>query len=185
MSPTEPAAPPPTSTVTVTSAKFKNGEAIPPEYAGVTPGGKIVSPPSLSVSPPLAWEWDGPPPPEAKCFVLLVYDPDAPVGVFVHWVVFNLPVDRLTWPDKRFGLREGVTIDDLERLGAKQGTNDFGNIGYGGPRPLGNQTHHYYFKVVAVKDLLNLPPGATMDQVKTAIKGRVAGWGQVVGTYGP
>ncbi len=173
---------PPTMSLSVTSTDFEEGKPICVKYAGVAPDGISVDTPLPSVSPPLRWDE---PPSEAHYVVLLAYDPDAPVGVFAHWVVYDLPVGHHDLP-------AGASTEELGKYGATQGQNDFGHPGYNGPLPKGGKPHRYFFKVVAVKERLNLAYGATMDEVKAAMRAAVqkdkdyiVAWGQLVGTYGP
>lgn len=146
----------------VTSAAFAEGGAIPAEY---TCDGR-------NVSPPLAW--DGVPP-DAKTLALIADDPDAPRGVWTHWVVFNLPASERK-------LDEGVPATETLAGGAKQGKNDFDNAGYGGPCPPSG-THRYYFKLYALDGALSLPSGATKDQLLRAMQGHVVAEGQLMGRY--
>jgi Raf kinase inhibitor-like YbhB/YbcL family protein len=146
----------------VTSAAFAEGAAISSEY---TCDGR-------NVSPPLAW--DGVPA-NAKTLALIADDPDAPRGVWTHWVVFNLPASER-------GLAEAVPATETLADGAKQGKNDFGNAGYGGPCPP-TGTHRYYFKLYALDRALSLPSGATKDQLLKAIEGHVVAEGELMGRY--
>src|SRR5262249_9464509 len=81
-------------------------------------------------------------------------DPDAPRGIWVHWVLFNLPSHTRE-------LAEGVPTTDTLGNGAKQGKNDFGNLGYGGPAPPKGKPHRYVFTLYALDGAVDLPPGAT------------------------
>ena len=151
-------------TIELNSTAFAEGETIPRQY---TADGK-------DVSPPLAW----PAPPEAtKSLALVCEDPDAPRGTWTHWVLFNLP------PETR-DLHEGVPPDRELASGARQGKNDFGKIGYGGPSPPRGKPHRYYFKLYALDAALDLPAGATRVQVLAAIQGHVLDEGQRMGLYG-
>ncbi len=148
--------------LTVTSPAFQEGAMIPRKY---TCDGD-------NVSPPLQW---GAVPPEAKSLALISDDPDAPVGIWVHWVLFNLPPAET-------GLPENVPPDRALKNGAAQGTNDFRKPGYGGPCPPGG-THRYYFKVYALDTALDLKPGATKAQVEKAMQGHILAQGQLMGKY--
>ncbi len=103
-------------------------------------------------------------------------DPDAPGKTFVHWVIFNLPAG----PQE---LKEGIPTDKALANGAKQGTNDFDEIGYHGPAPPEGQSHRYVFKLYALDQLLNLPAGATKNDLLKAMKGHVIAKGQLEGKY--
>jgi Raf kinase inhibitor-like YbhB/YbcL family protein len=152
-----------TMKIDVTSTAFEEGKPIPKLYTG---DGK-------DISPPLKW---GEPPAGAKSVALIADDPDAPRGTWVHWVLFNLP------PDTR-SLDEGIPKTETLANGAKQGKNDFGKIGYGGPAPPKGMPHRYYFKLNALDDMLKLPAGATKADVEKAMKGHVLAEGQLMGTY--
>jgi Raf kinase inhibitor-like YbhB/YbcL family protein len=124
-------------------------------------------------SPALSW---GAPPAGTRSFALVVIDKDSPFGSFVHWVLYDLP------PDKR-SLPEGLPQQGQLPAGARQGSNDFGSIGYGGPCPPGKSPHRYLFTLYALNSTLNLPPGATEKQVVQAIKTHVLAQSAIVGRY--
>jgi Raf kinase inhibitor-like YbhB/YbcL family protein len=107
---------------------------------------------------------------------LIVDDPDAPSGTWVHWVLFNLPAQTRE-------LEEGVPTTATLPSGAKQGKNDFGNIGYGGPAPPKGNAHRYFFKLYALGVEVDLPAGATKAELENAMKGQVLDQGQLMGTY--
>ena len=117
------------------------------------------------------------PPPKTKSFALICDDPDAPRGTWVHWVLFNLPGDRRE-------LGEAVPAQEVLPGGAKQVTNDFGKVGYGGPAPPPGKPHRYFFKLYALDTLLELAPGVTKDQLVAAMRGHVLAEGQLMGKYG-
>jgi len=151
-----------TMEIKITSAAFEEGGMIPEKY---TCDG-------MDISPPLAWTSipDG-----TKTLALICDDPDAPVGTWVHWAVFNIPVSIEEMP-------EGVPPErDLES-GAKQGMNDFRKIGYGGPCPPSG-THRYYFKFYALDIELDLEAGATKAQLLKAMEGHILAEGQLMGRY--
>ncbi len=150
-------------TIAILSPDFKEGERIPTKY---TCEGQ-------DVSPPLTWSQI---PPEAKTLALIVDDPDAPIGVFTHWVIFNLP------PDSQ-GLPEAVATEKQLSSGALQGKNDFGKIGYGGPCPPPGSPHRYQFTLYALDGRLDLAAGVAKKQVLEAIKGHVVAQGQLTGIY--
>jgi len=124
------------------------------------------------VSPPLKWQSA---PEGAKSFALICDDPDAPRGTWVHWVVFNIPATKHQLP-------ENVPAKESLPDGVKQGKNDFGNNGYGGPCPPGG-THRYFFKLYALDALLSLQPGCTKAQLLEAMKGHILAETQLMGTY--
>jgi len=124
------------------------------------------------VSPPLAWTGV---PHGANSMALINDDPDAPMGTWVHWVLYDLPPSV-------GGLGEAVPPDKELRNGAKQGRNDFRKIGYGGPCPPSG-THRYYFKIYALDVMLGLPAGATKADLLKAMQGHILAEGQLMGKY--
>ncbi len=125
------------------------------------------------VSPQLAWSAA---PAGAVSFALIVTDPDALVRTFVHWVLYDLPAGTR-------GLPEAVPAQGDLAGGGRQGSNDFGNIGYGGPCPPSHSPHHYVFTLYALDTKLDLPAGATRAQVEAAMKGHILARGELVGLY--
>ncbi len=146
----------------VTSTAFDSGGTIPKKY---TCDG-------ADVSPPLAWQGA---PDSTKSFAVICDDPDAPMGTWVHWVLFNLPADTVRLP-------ENIPPDEELENGARQGRNDFGRIGYGGPCPPSG-THRYFFKVYALDTKLGLAAGATKADVVKAMAGHILAEGHLVGRY--
>jgi Raf kinase inhibitor-like YbhB/YbcL family protein len=149
--------------LTVSNSAFKEGDRIPAKY---TCQGQ-------DVSPPLAW---GEPPAGTQSVALIVDDPDAPGGVFTHWVLFNIP------PDSR-ELPEAVPIQAELARGALQGKTDFGRIGYGGPCPPPGRPHRYQFTLYALDQPLGLEGGASKKQLLSAMEGHILAQGQLTGTY--
>ncbi len=147
----------------LTSPAFKNDKAIPKEH---TCDGSDASVPL---------KWSGAPQ-GTKSFALIVDDPDAPRGTWVHWVIYDIPANVTE-------LAGGIGHQDSLQSGAKQGKNDFGKTGYGGPCPPPGPAHHYHFKLYALKEMSGLKPQATKRQLLDAIKGHVAAEAQLVGTY--
>ena len=147
----------------IKSTAFEGGDSIPKQY---TCDG-------ADISPQLSWSQ---PPEGTGSMVLICDDPDAPMGTWVHWVLYGLSPDTLE-------ISENIP-DDKEVLGgAKHGVNDFHKYGYGGPCPPGG-THRYFFKLYAVDtEVVDLDPGATKDEVLVAIKGHVLAEGQLMGRY--
>lgn len=148
--------------IELTSPAFEDGGTIPKQYTRDGP----------DVSPPLTWT---PVPKGTKSLALICDDPDAPMGTWVHWVIFNLPSDIGELPENVPALRALASR-------AKQGTNDFGRIGYGGPCPPSG-THRYYFKLYALDTELNLEAGATKAELLDAVDGHVLGEGRLMGRY--
>ena len=148
----------------IKSSAFGNGERIPKKY---TCEGE-------DISPPLSWSGV---PAEAKSLVLIVDDPDAPIGTFTHWVVYDIPVSQTGLPEN---------FEKKSEVGAiKQGRNDFGRVGWGGPcPPPGHGTHRYFFKLYAIsKEKLGLPPGASKSDVMKAMEGNILAQAEFYGTY--
>ena len=125
-------------------------------------------------SPELHWSK---PPDGTRSIALIADDPDAPVGTWVHWVLFNLPPDTQSLP-------EGVPKTDSLENGASQGTNDFGNVGYGGPCPPPGKPHRYFFKLYALDSPLSLKAGAKKADVERSMKGHILAQGECMGRYG-
>lgn len=123
-------------------------------------------------SPQLSWPV---PPTATKSFALIMTDPDAPGGTFVHWVLYDIPLTARELP---VGVPKQGQLSDNSR----QGRNDFGRTGYGGPCPP-RGTHHYIFSLYALDTMLGLPPGATRSQVEAAMKGHILAQGELTATY--
>jgi Raf kinase inhibitor-like YbhB/YbcL family protein len=126
------------------------------------------------VSPLLRWDNA---PAGTRAFALIADDPDAPVGAWVHWVIYDLPAETKE-------LAEGTANSENLDHGAKQGMNDFRRVGYGGPCPPPGLPHRYFFKLYALDTTTNLKPRATKQQLLDAIKGHILGEAQLVGQYG-
>ena len=145
------------------SSAFSEGGMIPSQY---TCDGK-------DISPPLQWSDV---PEGVKSFALICDDPDAPMGTWVHWVIYNIP-------DTLRQLPEAVPATEKLSDGTLQGKNDFKRFGYGGPCPPGG-THRYFFKLYALDTKLDLAPGATKAQLLDAMKGHILAEAQLIGKYG-
>jgi Raf kinase inhibitor-like YbhB/YbcL family protein len=126
-----------------------------------------------NVSPPLKWSGV---PAGAKALVLIVDDPDAPGGTWVHWVLYDLPATVTE-------LGEDVPKSQYVPAGAKQGVNDFRQLGYGGPCPPPGKPHRYFFKLYALDAPLDLKPGATKKEVERAMEKHLLAHAQLMGTY--
>lgn len=124
-------------------------------------------------SPALNWK-DAPN--SVRSFSLIADDPDAPVGTWTHWVLYNLPADVK-------GLPEGVEKREQLSDGALQGRNDFRKIGYGGPCPPAGKAHRYFFKLYALDTKLDLKAGASKGDLEGAMKGHILGQTEIVGLY--
>jgi len=140
----------------VTSTAFTEGGNIPSKFTCDGP----------DLSPPLKVEGA---PAEAKALLVVVDDPDAPSGLFTHWLVWNL--------DPKSG-----SIPEDGAPGGTEGKNDFGKTGYGGPCPPSG-SHRYYFRVYALDQPLNLKSGARRKEVDAAMKGHVIAQGELMGRY--
>ena len=137
------------------SPEFKNNQAIPMKFSceeiDINPALTILDVPA-----------------QAKSLALIMDDPDAPNGTWVHWVVFDIPAT--------------VTNIKENSIPGKQGRNDFDRLNYGGPcPPIGE--HRYFFKLYALDTLLNLPEGITKSKLEDAMKGHIIGEAQLVGLY--
>jgi len=148
----------------LTSSAFNEGGTIPTKH---TCSGE-------DISPPLSWS-DAPA--GTKSFALIVDDPDAPVGVWVHWVLFNIPPDRVSLPG---GIVKAETAPGF----GIQGKNDFRRLGYGGPCPPPGKPHRYFFKLYALDTILNLNPGCSKAEVERAIQGHILAQAQLMGKFG-
>ncbi len=148
---------------TLNSGSFNNGAAIPRDF---TCDGSDNSP---------ALSWTGAPA-GTKSFALIVDDPDAPGGVFTHWVIYDIPGEATSLPP-------GVP-KTADANGARQGRNSFGKIGYGGPCPPPGKPHRYFFRLHALSKPLGIKSGATKQDVERAISGSVLGTAELMGTYG-
>lgn len=138
----------------ITSTAFGEGAKVPALY---TCDGQ-------DISPPLAWSGA---PEGTKAFALIMDDPDAPGGTWVHWVIYNIPADTASLP-------QGVPTDATLESGALQGTNSWNRTGYGGPCPPSG-SHRYYFKLYALSEPLDLKSGANKRKLIKAMKGKVLG----------
>jgi hypothetical protein len=146
--------------MSLSSSAFKDGQPIPVDY---TCDGK-------NISPPLSW---GGAPADTQSLLLIVDDPDAPAGVWTHWILFNLTTDTSE-------LAEDFTKSPST---ARQGANDFKKPGYGGPCPPTGKAHRYFFRIFALDTTLNVPAGATRKEVDAAMAKHVLAMGQLMGTY--
>lgn len=125
------------------------------------------------VSPPLAWN---DPPTGTQSLALIVDDPDAPGGTWVHWVLYDLPPQTRELP-------EGVPKDRQLPNGACQGRNDFGKVGYNGPCPPRGRAHRYFFKLYALDSKTGLKPSATKRDLEHAMKGHILAQAEMIGKF--
>ncbi len=144
------------------STAFESGGRIP----------RVHSCDGKDVSPPLVWTGM---PERTASLALIVNDPDAPRGDWVHWVLFDMPAGRRDLP-------EHVPVKDTIPGGGTHGLNDFGNLGWGGPCPPSGM-HRYLFTIYALDAPLKLEARATRDDVVRAMQGHILGLAQLIGKY--
>ncbi|MBI4452686.1 YbhB/YbcL family Raf kinase inhibitor-like protein [Candidatus Woesearchaeota archaeon] len=140
----------------LTSSAFANNRQIPSEYTCD----------SSDLSPPLTINDV---PANAKSLILISDDPDAPVGTWDHWVVFNIPPTITQIP-------KGTEPNGIA------GKNSWSRIGYGGPCPPSG-THRYFFKLYALDTMLNLPEGSTKKQIEAAMQNHILAKAELIGFY--
>ena len=145
------------SALKLSSPAFGHSEHMPAKY---TCDGPDVNPPFTIENIP----------PEAKSLALIVDDPDAPAGTWVHWVVWN--ISPATREIKEHSLPSG----------AQEGMTDFRKRGYGGPCPPSG-THRYFFKLYALNSVLSLSANATKSALVSAMKGRIIAQTELIGLY--
>jgi Raf kinase inhibitor-like YbhB/YbcL family protein len=146
----------------LSSSAFSEGALIPTQYTCT----------GNDFSPPLTWSDV---PAGTKSLALIADDPDAPIGTWVHWVAFNLPVTA-------GGLPEGIRTEKQLASGGIQGTNSWKRTGYGGPCPPSG-THRYFFKLYALDTTLSLGNNATAKEVQAAMKGHILAEAQLMGRF--
>lgn len=150
-------------TLQLKSSDFSAGSTIPKQF---TCEGADLSP---------ALEWNDPPP-NTQSFALIADDPDAPVGTWVHWVLYDLP------PNLR-ALPQNFPKTEQSPDGWRHGRNDFKKIGYNGPCPPPGKPHRYFFKLYALDTKLNLKSGASKKDVERAMQGHILAQGEYMGRY--
>lgn len=146
----------------LSSTAFAEGDPIPQKY----------SCDGEDSSPPMQWT---DPPEGTMSFTLIADDPDAPVGTWVHWVLYNLPADTRSLPE---AFPSDADLPD----GSKNGENSWRRIGFGGPCPPGG-THRYFFKLYALDLNLDMASGATKEQLLQAMEGHILAKSELMGTY--
>ena len=151
---------------TLSSPSFRNNQPMPAKHSCE----------GEDASPSLKWEGA---PVGTKGFALIVDDPDAPGGSWVHWVMYGIAASTTELPEN------GARTDTVAALGGvKLGRNDFGRTGYGGPcPPRGHGVHHYHFRLYALDTDLNLAPRVTRKQLEAAMKGHILAQAELIGTY--
>jgi Raf kinase inhibitor-like YbhB/YbcL family protein len=148
--------------LTLRSDAFEEGGTIPDKHS--REGGNI--------SPRLSWSGA---PEGTRSLALIVDDPDAPSGVFVHWLLYGIPPSLS-------GLEENLPANEALRDGMRQGRNGFGDIGYGGPQPPSG-THRYFFHFYALDAALDLRPGVRREELDKAMKGHVLEEAKLMGRF--
>jgi Raf kinase inhibitor-like YbhB/YbcL family protein len=146
----------------ISSPAFMEGGMMPPNY----------SCDGRDISPPLEWKDI---PAGTKSLALISDDPDAPMGTWVHWVVYDIPANTTS-------LNEDVKPEKEFKNGMRQGNNNWPKIGYGGPCPPSG-THRYFFRLYALDRILDLKSGATKAQLLEAMQGHVLAEAQLMGKY--
>lgn len=144
------------------SSAFKSGDTIPMVYTCD----------STNISPPLHWSN---PPANTGSFAIIMDDPDAPMGTWVHWILYNIPTSDT-------GLAAHFPMDSVLADGTKQGFTSFRTTGYGGPCPP-DGVHRYFFKLYALDAKLSVPAGLTKAELLNAMKGHILGETELVGRY--
>lgn len=148
----------------LTSDAFTNGQSIPAKYTCT----------GRNISPALAWNE---PPSGTQSFALIVDDPDAPMGTWVHWVLYNIPAGARSLQEDL-----AVTGKNVDPNAIYAGKNSSGNIGYDGPCPPSG-THRYFFKLYALDTVISLLPGASKEQVLKEMEGHILAQGELMGTF--
>jgi Raf kinase inhibitor-like YbhB/YbcL family protein len=152
-----------TGVLKVSSTALAQGQPIPQEF---TCQGKNISP---------ALQWTNAPV-GTKSFALIMDDPDAPAGTWVHWVIYDLPGTAA-------GIAGNIAAVEEPTSGGRQGVNSFHRVGYGGPCPPAGSAHRYFFRVYALDGMLKLNAKATRAAVDQAMKGHILAEGELMGTY--
>ena len=157
-----------TSSIELTSDAFAPGQPIPPKHACTGDASSSLK----DISPALAW---GEPPAGTQSFALIMDDPDAPGGTWVHWVIFNIPASARVLP-------ESMPTDETLPDGGMSGNNSWGRTGYGGPCPPSG-THRYFFKLYALDEMLAISAGAGKGELEKAMVGHILAQGELMGTF--
>ncbi len=147
----------------IESSAFKHNQKIPLRYTCD----------SLDLSPPLTWKDI---PAKTQSFALICEDPDAPAGLWVHWIIFNIPKETLSLP-------EGIAKVANPFLEAQQGINDFGRVGYAGLCPPPGKSHRYFFRLYALDTKLQFSAPLGREDLLKSISGHILGEAELVGIY--
>ena len=151
--------------IQLTSTAFAQGADIPVKY---------TCDDEQEVSHPL--RWSGVPEGTKSNRALIADNPDAPGGTWVHWVLYGVPPDVTE-------LAEVTAAAELVAGSARQGINDFGQLGYGGPCPPSGSPHRYFFKLYALEKVVVLEAGANKKELLRAVEGHVLARGELMGRY--
>jgi Raf kinase inhibitor-like YbhB/YbcL family protein len=157
-----------TSSFELTSPAFAPSAAIPRKHACD----------GADVSPRLEWRNA---PAETETIALIMEDPDAPVGLWIHWIAYDVPAKGGALPE---GVPPGDEVPGGGRQGASWGVDAFERVGYGGPCPPKGKPHRYVFTAYALPGSTGLPPKATKAQLLKAMKGKVLAQAELIGLYG-
>lgn len=149
-------------TISLESTAFKEGEPIPARHSCE----------GYNISPPLKWSNL---PADTVSLAIICEDPDAPSGLWTHWIIFNIPKDTP-------GLKEKIMPREEVDKKIRQGLNSWGTVGYRGPCPP-QGTHHYYFRIFALDTILDLHSSCTRDDLLERMKNHILDEGQLMGTY--
>ncbi|MGB9937943.1 MAG: YbhB/YbcL family Raf kinase inhibitor-like protein [Methanobacterium sp.] len=149
--------------INIKSNSFNEGSSIPKKFTCD----------NINISPQLQWDSI---PDDTRSLAILCEDPDAPSGLFTHWIIFNIPPEVNELPEN---------IEKKEKLknGAIQGTTTHGSSGYGGPCPPQGPAHRYFFRIYAIDTLLDLDASAGRQELLDALKGHVLDEGALIGKY--
>lgn len=147
----------------ITSTAFKNGEPIPGKHSC---SGADVSPPLTIQNIPK----------EAKSLVLILDDPDAPSGSWIHWILYGIPPQTTEIP-------EGTAAKSTSPVTGQLGKNSWGKSEWGGPCPPPGSKHRYFFRLYALDTALSLPRGAAKPDLMRAIEGHILAQGELMGTF--
>jgi Raf kinase inhibitor-like YbhB/YbcL family protein len=150
----------------LSSPAFEHGSTIPERH---TCSGEDLSP-ALHIEEV---------PRTAQTLALILEDPDAPHGTFVHWLIWNLSTEASDLPE---GLPVGETV--LGLAPAAQGKNDFGTVGYRGPCPPEGETHRYHFRLLALNGMIRLNPGSDRARLEEELEGKVVAEAELIGEFG-
>jgi Raf kinase inhibitor-like YbhB/YbcL family protein len=175
-----------TRTLTLVLLFILSGCLVPAERGGVpvlgvssaafAPDGNIpqmYTCDGTDISPPLSWD---PVPQGTRSIAILVTDPDAPSGTFIHWVAYNIPPGTREIP-------AGIPGRSILPAGSLQERNDMGRAGYGGPCPPRGKPHHYHFTVVALDSTMTLAGNQDGRMLQGAMAGHILARGEIVGIY--